>query len=193
MTIESASHENGATQENVIRYALTEGVVRARKAANRNSSFLTISSFLFTLASIPAVFIFSYYIYSAPWREAAGWQSFESLITAIAIVAVVFVGGFFLLAHFANVVTNQRMKALLSDDSLIARVADDFGFPVDMVTEGFDMMLKSRGAVSEFAHGHTKIRLKIATQRDDVLGRDVSFLKVSKEKAVSVTDGLIVV
>lgn len=193
MTIESASPANDAPQESVIRYALTEGVVQGRKAANRNSSFLTLYSFLLTLAAIPAVFIFSYHIYSAPWREAAGWQSFESLITAIAIVAVVFVGGFFLLARFANAVTNQHIKASLSDDSLIARVADDFGFPVDMVSEGFDKMLKNRGAVSEFAHGQTKIRLKIATQRDDVLGRDVSFLKVSKEKAVSVTDGLIVV
>lgn len=193
MTIESAPHTNDSTQENVIRYALTEGVVRGRKAANFNSSFLTLSSFFFTLAAIPAVFIVSYYIYSAPWRIAAGWQSFESLITAIAMVAVVFIGGFFLLSCFANAVTSRRMQASLSDDALIARVADDFGFPVDVVAEGFDRMLKSRGAVSEFAHGDTKLRLKIATQRDDVLGRDVAFLKVTKAKAVSVTDGLIVV
>jgi hypothetical protein len=192
MTINTTPQTNDVAQHNTLKYALTDGIVRGRKGASSMRAMFIISAVVLVLAAFPALFAVWRYIYDTPWRKAVEWQSFESLLAAIAIVAIVVIGGVHLLARITHTVANRRVQNSLSSDPLVTRIASDFSVPENLVLEAVNRMVRSDVAGSDFTHGRDKIKLKITTKRDDVLGRNVDFLKVSKERAISVTDDLIV-
>jgi hypothetical protein len=194
MTIDSSSPLPSEEAPHAERkYALTEGVIRSRKAETFSYHAAAISALVSTLAAIPSIFITARFVYDLPFSVSAKFGFFESLIAAIGIIAVVYIGGYFAFTRAVIGITNRRVKTFLSGDPLMARIASDYAVAEDMVRAATIRMVRNDSASSEFTHGREVIKMKIATKRDDVLGRNVAFLEVRTEEAISVTDDLIVV
>lgn len=175
-----------APQPTVSKYALSQGVLKGRKA---------VDAYRDTASNI------GYAIFAA-WLLGGIWVAVNLphwIMNSAALTLPTYIIGAGLLGYgmhrginsFGFSMSTKIARKALPGDPLVARVSSDLGVPEQGMVEAFEAMLVSYKGKTEVLYGDQLVTLKLKTKWDDVISADVQYLKVRRELVHTVASTLI--